>query len=250
MYKKLISIFVLITASAGIAETENKQQPPATSEQVQVQMLVYRVDEAGIDPWFSRILVAENMIRLDEPVAGGEPVGSYTLFELETGTIYNVELEGSTVLMIKPTPEAETDISEKIHIEIQVATEPDDKSGLQLIKRRLYANGEQCLEITTTGGEQLQLARMALNQLYATLARQHALTLANTPPEFVSSCDIAIHVKETDFRYGKGLMMQSQQAGQSEQLVDFSDKQLVPVSLFKLPENAKMITPQQLTPLQ
>jgi hypothetical protein len=76
MYKKLISIFVLITASAGIADTESKQQPPATSEQVQVQMLVYRVDEAGIDPWFSRILVAENMIRLDEPVAGGEPVGS------------------------------------------------------------------------------------------------------------------------------------------------------------------------------
>ncbi|KHF25905.1 hypothetical protein [Solemya velum gill symbiont] len=250
MYKKLISILLLMAAPAGFAETESKQQTPASVEQVQVQMLVYRVDEAGTAPWFSRILVAENMMRLDEPVAGGEPVGSYTLYELDTSTLYNVDLEGPTVLMIKPTPDAETDIGENIHIETRETIESDDKSGLQLVKRHLFANGEQCLEITTTGGEQLQLARTALNQLYATLAKQHAVTLANTPPEFVSSCDIAIHVKETDFRYGKGLMMQSQQKGESEQLVDFSDKELVPVSLFKLPEDAKIITPEQLGPLR
>ncbi|MCB1774465.1 MAG: hypothetical protein KDI88_12675 [Gammaproteobacteria bacterium] len=222
MRKTLIVPFVLLAWAAAA----NVVAEP-------VDLLVYKVWERGIDPYINRIMVTEDHIRLDE----GDDAGAYTLYDRDQEIIYNVSHEDRSVLVINPTaflPES----ADSLILGEQVQTDADAPTVAGQVPRRvrLLANGEVCSELVAVEGV-MQEAVDALSELKLTLARAQVASLAVTPLELQTPCELASSVYAADRVYRFGLPLQERGAGRSQSLRDFVSGFEVADDLFRIPED-------------
>lgn len=222
MRKKLTALISLVTlAAVGGAAAEP------------VDLLVYKVWERGIDPYINRIMVTEDYIRLDE----GDDRGAYTLFDRDQEIIYNVSPDDRTVLVINPT-ETLPEVSDSLILAEQVVTDAGAPPVGGQVPRRvtLLANGEVCSELVVVDGV-MPDAVDALAELKLTLARAQVASLAVTPLELQTPCDLAGSVYAADRTLRFGLPLQERGAGRSQSLVDFVAGFEAADGLFELPQD-------------
>jgi hypothetical protein len=219
MQKTLIGLALLVSAGGLRAEP--------------VDLLVYKVWERGIDPYINRIMVTDDFIRLDE---GGDN-GAFTLFDRDQEIIYNVSPEERTVLVINPT-ESVPDSADSLILAEQIETDAGAPPVAGQIPRRvrLLANGEVCSELVVVEGV-MQGAVDALAELKLTLARAQVASLAITPLELQTPCDLASSVYAADRALRFGLPLQERGAGRSQSLVDFVSGFEAADGLFELPQD-------------
>jgi len=205
--------------------------------QQQAALLAYQVYEDGVDPYFSRILVTRDFLRMDE---GGEG-GGFTLFDRKAGVIYNVSNEDHSILVIDgrpplPSPPADLKVSSK--------SEPDDQApkigNKQPQSVRIYANDKLCVELVTLP-DTMTPALEALREFRQVLARVQAAALPDMPDEAKKPCDLAQYIFNPGIIYDFGLPVQESREGRSQSLVDFNPQVSVDEGLFVLPAKYEQI---------
>lgn len=196
-------------------------------------MLAYKVQEQGVDPYFSRILVTDEFVRLDE----GQNEGNYTLLDRSKGTIYNIEHEGRSVLVMDASKHKVGSQDTLVFSEtITPNAQAPKVAGVQPQNVTLMANADVCAEMVTAPGL-MPKALNGMREFKQILARIQASTLAARPAGVDTACDLANNVYAAEREWGFGLPVSEVIPGRKQTLVDFSESVNIDAKLFTVPED-------------
>lgn len=200
-------------------------------------LLVYRVEEAGLAPYVSRILVTPGYLRMDE----GTDDGGYTLFDRAAGVFYNVDPEDRSVMVIDPPrtrPEAPVPLVLGAEPLPDIPREP--VAGAVPEGWRLLANGEVCVDLVAAPGI-MDNAVTALAEFYERLSFHHGAVIPATPPDLIDACDLADNVFAPARLYAHGLPLRQSSPRMKRELVDHGEAMPVAPGLFEVPADYRRL---------
>lgn len=218
--QKILSTLALL-AMAGLVQAES------------AALLVYQVWERDSAPYFTRILVTDGHVRLDEGREGGD----YTLYDRLSETAYSVSVEDRSVLVIAPRPGSVPETNALILDEQQSVDERAPMvAGKRPVSVTFLANGESCGSVVAVSGL-MEHALQGLRELRRVLARVHAATLAAQPGQFQAACDLASDVHAPTRMLDHGLPLEERSGGSTQLLIDFREHFDAQPGLFVVPED-------------
>jgi len=222
-----------VASSAPSAEEIAKLSVPEKKSAATSILLLYKVEEPNVDPYESRIVITDEYIRLDDNNDGND----FVLVDRAKETVYSVSDENDAILVVKHNP---LSIKSPIELKSETVRTPDKNSpkvdGRELVHYIFKVNGEACQDAMIAEGLLLN-ATEAIAEYRRILAGQHAKTFNGTPADLRNTCDMAIHIFQSD-RYLKfGLPIHERDhSGYQRSLIDFDDNFEPKPALFVLPE--------------
>jgi len=212
----------------------------ASAEGLDGVMLKYMVSEQGLEPYPTRIIVTDTVVRMDD----GESGGDYLLFDREKRLIRSVTHGDATVLEI---PARELAASSPIALQREQQLEADTKApeigGRQPHTLRLLVNEQPCYDAVVVPGLMPDVVK-ALRDFNRLLAGEQGKRLADLPAEVLDGCDLALHTFHPEWPLESGLAIQeydhSLQRGRL--LVDIDQAYQADAELFKLPADYRHYT--------
>ncbi|WP_456375603.1 hypothetical protein [Thiolapillus sp.] len=227
--RKLISICLLGILSSPLWAGE-------------ADLLVYKVQEPGVETYISRILVTPAYLRMDE----GSSQEGYTLYDRKTGLIYNVDPEAETVIVFEPPDLQPTPPDEmKLELKREVETKAPSVEGKKPVSIKLITNNKTCRELLVIQGSMTD-AVAAQAELYKALARIQYPS-AYMPGTQMSECELAEYVYAPQRAWEQGLPLWDIMGEKRRLLVDFRHKFSVEDGTFKVPEEYERIVPPAFT---
>ncbi|WP_457676435.1 hypothetical protein [Thiolapillus sp.] len=207
----------------------------------EADLLVYKIQEPGVENYFSRILVTPTHLRMDE----GSDAGGYTLYDRKSGLIYNVDPEDETVIVFEP-PREQPMPPESMKLDIRKQTEKNAPrvEGKQPVSIRLLANEKVCRELLVIDNG-MKDAIAALRELYKALARVQYPT-AYMPGNHMTECELSEFVYAPERAWEHGLPLWDIMGERRRLLVDYRRHQSVPEALFLVPEGYERVVPPPL----
>lgn len=207
----------------------------------EADLLVYKVQEPGVENYFSRILVTPARLRMDE----GSDTGGYTLYDRKTSLIFNVDPEEETVILFEPPLFQPVPLeSMKLGIQIRVEKKAPRVDGKQPVSVRLLANEKVCRELLVIDNGMVD-ALDALRELYKALARVQYPT-AHMPGNVMTECELSEFVYAPQRAWEHGLPLWDVMDGKQRLLVDFRRHYSVREELFQVPEDYERVVPPPL----
>jgi hypothetical protein len=208
----------------------------------EAELLVYRVQEPGVERYISRILVTPGYLRMDEG-AGQE---AYTLYERKTGLVFNVDPEEQTVVVFEP-PEFQPLPPDDFKLDVQqeVETKAPTVEGRRPISVKLITNQKACRELLVIRGS-MKEAVAAQAELYKALARIQYPT-AHMPGMQMTDCELSEYVYAPQRAWEHGLPLWDVMGEKRRLLVDFRHGFQVDDEMFKVPDNYERIIPPPLS---
>ena len=205
--------------------------------------VVYFSDhEQGSEAYRTRMIVSADYLRMDD----GQDGRNFLLFDRADATIYSVSSGDRQVLVM---PRRTVDIKPPIRLirHVVVDTAPFPAVGGHAVAHyELMTNRQRCYDLYAADGL-LPDVVVALRQYHAALAGQQAATLAVTPPEFQSPCDMDNNVfspvRQLDYGFPVRLV---DMTGRTTQLLDYKTGFHASADLFQLPPDYKRSTLDQL----
>ncbi len=228
MYKLVLTLFLV-----GI---------PFFAQAQQAALLVYKVQEPGVENYISRILVTPEKLRMDE----GSDNGGYTLYDRKTGMIFNVDPEEETVIVFEPPvrqPQPPADM--KLSVQRKAEPQAPHVEGKAPTSIKLMVNGKSCRELLVID-HSMEDAVAALRELYKALARIQYPT-AHMPGTEMSDCELSEYVYAPERAWTQGLPLWDIMAGKRRLLVDFRKDFSVDRGVFQVPESYERVVPPPLT---
>jgi hypothetical protein len=196
-------------------------------------MLKYMVNEPGMQPYPSRIIVTPGVIRMDDGSSGGD----YLLFDREKQLISSVTHEDETVLEI---PLHEVRIPSPLELKRHHTLEPDAEAprieGHQPHKLRLFVNDRHCFDAVVVPGL-LPDTVQGLMDFRRVLAGEQGKMVAELPLEMIEGCDLALHTYHPEWPLESGLVVQEwdESLRRGRLLVDIQREFEAAPALFSLP---------------
>jgi hypothetical protein len=205
-------------------------------------LLVYKVYEKGVEPYISRILITDELIRLDE----GAEQGNFTLYNRVEKTVYSIDSAGKTILVLKPmATEVPSNNALILTEEKQRDLDAPKIGDITPLRVELLANSERCTSMTVAPGL-MSNAMTALRELKATLALIEADVVAQEGSLFSNACEMASNLYGATRTAEHGLPL-SETSGQRQQvLLDFSEQHDFAGALFELPKDYRIANPKPL----
>ncbi len=212
---------------------------PAVAAEEQAELMLYRVQSPGEEPYFNRLLANPAFLRLDR---GGQDSG-YILYDRQQQIIYSVNHEEHSILVIDPPPMTD-DLSARmpeIELKSVAPVSAPSVSGVKPQQWVLTSDGQRCREAFVLPGL-MPKAVAAYGEYLKVLAQQQALALSTMPAEFQDACDQAVHVYAPDSLLRKGLPLNVWNGkGYREVLIDFREGFRVSKDDFRLPTDYSRI---------
>lgn len=221
-----IALFYPSVAWVGASSEGDERDTVSATE------LVYGVNEPGVAPYADRMLVTPAHLRIDQGDAGD----GFLLFDRRSGAIYSISEEEKAVLILQPRPVAPA-LPEGLQLTEQKTEQVDAPpiGGLQPVEYGFFANGELCRSAVVVPGL-LEEARRALREYERVLAFQQVASLANTPKEMQTPCDLATYVHAPGREFAHGLPINVwDPSGHARRLIDFATDRELPAAWFELP---------------
>jgi hypothetical protein len=193
--------------------------------------LVYLEHEPGLAPYRTRMIVSAGYLRIDD----GNDAGDFLLFDRASRIVYSVSGAERRVLVITPRAVSVGPPIALAYREERDAARFPAVDGHTVVHYRQWTNDQLCRDLYAAR-DLLPQAVAALREYRAALAGRQALTVAVTPKEFETPCDLADNV----FRPGRYLdhglpVRMTDGAGKLSELVDYRSLATVPQRLFALP---------------
>ena len=207
-------------------------------------MLLYQVNEPGLEPYTSRIIVTPAYMRMDD----GVDKGDFLLFDRSGKVIYSVTHSDRTVLEIHPRA---VTVESPLKLEMSDERVPAKEAlpavgGKTPQHYRFNVNGEVCYEAVTVPGL-LDDAVQALRDFRTVLAGENARILPQVPADMNDPCDLALNTFAPDWQLKFGLPIQEwEPQGKGQQLMDYNAQYPVEPALFVLPKGFEHYTPEKL----
>ncbi len=187
-------------------------QPQKTAEEIAAEergeslpgtALLYVETEAGSgQSYTTRMFVNANYLHMDDSRSPQD----FLLFDRKAKVIYSVNADDQTVFEIHAKP---IKIGPPIAIDYVEESQPSSAipkiEGRQATHYRYTVNGKRCYNAVVTPESFLSDVREALIEFRTVLAGEHASTLANTPPDMLDACDLAVNIFEATRHYAHGL---------------------------------------------
>lgn len=210
---------------------------PAGAGDIGADLLVYRVEESGIEPYISRFLITADYLRMDE----GDDDGGYTLYERFSGVIYNVDPEERSVLVIDPpSSRPPSPLVLELSEETLPAAALSPVDGIVPRRHRLLVNGHACEEIVAADGV-MAAATVALADFYDRLADQHGTVVPGIPGDLIDPCDLAQHVYAPRRPYSLGLPIEQRSARVHRVLADHAEGVPADEDFFRVPDTFRRV---------
>jgi len=208
------------------------------ADQVQAQLLVYRVAESGAEPYISRLLVTPELLRMDQ----GQGDAGYILFERKARIIYSVNPDDETILIVNPSENSLAPPDD-----LKLSARQVEGESIPLVAGQtpqhweFLANGQVCRHAIVLPGV-MSGATEAYSEYLDLLAYQQQTSLAAIPVEFQTPCDLAMHIYAAHSVLEKGLPLHEWDGeGRQQELVDFREGFSIPVESFQLPEGFRRV---------
>lgn len=186
----------------------------------------------GRDSYRSRLLMTPQYLRFDD----GHAAGDFLLFARRTRTIYSVDHEDHTILVVAPQavkvkPPMPLRLTER-HAIPRDAPEVD---GRHAVHYTYYANNRRCVDVMVIPGL-LDGVRRALMHFKETLAGQQAAVMDKTPMSMQSACSLAdlVFSPTRTLLHGFPIMVWRPN-GDRKELLNYHHGVSVSDTLFQLP---------------
>ncbi len=222
LVKPFVAFLVLV--GTGIAASAGAEE---------ASMLLYQVQEPGLEPYASRVIVTRQYLRMDD--GGGE--GDFVLFDRAKRNIFSVNHDDRTVFAIPARP---VEIDPPMALERRAENIPanggmPEVAGQKPKHHRLLVNGGECYNVVTVSGV-LTDAVVALGEFREVLAGEHARILPHVPADMQLPCDLALNTFAPKWQLEYGLPIQEwDSSGKGQALLDFDPEFEAEESLFRLP---------------
>jgi hypothetical protein len=216
--------------------------PPDGEAQATVTLLNYLEQEAGVEPYPLRVLVNEHFLRFDD----GYDASDFMLMERGTQTIYSVNHEDQSILIISDYPAAGTVPAAIVLTEVREAdTAAPEIAGKQPLFIGFLANDTVCYHAVVVPGL-LEQARAALAEYATVLGNRQSSDMASVPEEMQTPCFLSRYVYAPARHLQHGLPISEwDEAGYRRTLVDFREGEKVAAGLFTLPDGYESFRPGQ-----
>lgn len=226
----------------GCSNDSNVAAETKLSDNTALSMLFVE-QEAGIEPYRTRVLVTTEYLRMDDGLDGGD----YILYDRETREVAAVSHANRSVLKIY---HHEVDIEPPIDLTYTQSSEADPDapriSGKAPVHHVFSTNGEVCFEVVAVSGL-LEEARQAMAEYLQTLATEQALNLDKTPPEMQTPCMLSNMVFTPTRHLTHGFPIQEWDSrGYSRTLLDFGELADPDPFLFVVPEEYRSFSVNEL----
>lgn len=190
----------------------------------------------------TRMLVTDRYLRIDYGVDSDD----FILFDRKLPTIFSVNHNDKTIMVIKPLPIRLAKPSPFEHRTEKTKDTPPAVGGKSVVHYRLSTNDELCIDVFAAEGL-LPTAVQALREYHLSIAGEHAAALTSAPPEGRSDCDLANFVFAPTRHLELGFpIRQEDTGGNVRQLVDFKQDLKIEEKLFSLPSGYKQYSPAEL----
>lgn len=226
MVKKFIALLILLGVNMGVsAETLNGV------------MLKYMVSEPGLEPYPSRIIITDKLVRMDDDDAQG----NYLLFDREKQLISSVTHEDGTVFEI---PQRLPNANPPIPLNRDQTLVADEKApevgGKRPHQLRLFVNEKLCFDAVVVPGL-LPDSVKALQEFKRVLAGEQGKLLDELPQEMIEGCDLALHTFYPTWMLESGIAIQEVDMSnrKGRLLVDIDQDFKVDAKLLVLPDGYK-----------
>ncbi len=202
--------------------------------------LEFSEQEAGGEPYKTRMIVTDNFLRIDDgPVEDNNPEneGDFILFDRKARKISSIAHENGRVfeILFKPiTQEKPTNLAWE-HKTMEAKDAPTIE-GIKPTGHSFSANKQTCLQTMSAKGL-LEKARQALIEYQTVLSGEHSANLDKTPKDQRQPCDTALSIfHATDsLQYGFPII-EWDSAGHRRQLTNYTENVEVDNELFKIPK--------------
>ena len=151
--------------------------------------LFFVEQEPDGEPYRTRTIITADFVRMDD----GTDSADFILFDRTDGTLYSVTGSDRRILVIPPRPMDAKPAANLKHEVIRDHAVFPAIAGHKIRHYELMTNGKRCYDLHAAAGLMPQ-AVTALRQYREALAGQQAQTLAVTPADVQSPCDLANHV--------------------------------------------------------
>lgn len=197
--------------------------------------LYFSETERGGEPFATRMLVTGKFLRIDY----GVDADDFILFDRKQPTIYSVNRNDKTVLVIEPLPIKLPAPSPFVHEVEKDSAQAPAVGGKPVAHFRLKTNQTQCYDVFAAK-DLLPDAVAALREYHETIAGQHARAMEVTPKNMQRACDLANYIFAPARHLAQGFPVRQQDVeGNTRQLVDYKEKFPAVPALFQLPPEFK-----------
>jgi hypothetical protein len=204
--------------------------------------LVYLEHEPGSVPYRTRLIASDRFFRIDD----GDDAGDFLLFDRDSRFLYSVSGGERSVLVMAPRAVTIPAPFSLVHREQRDTAPVPDVGGHAVAHFRQWTNGMLCYDLYAVA-DLFPHAVAAWREYRQALAGQQALTVAVTPKEFESPCDLANNVFRPARSLEHGLPVRVTDAnGKVSELVDFHTRTPAPARLFALPAGFRRLSVDEL----
>jgi len=199
--------------------------------------LEFSEQEAGVDPYTTRMIITDDFIRMDDGPSDDPNQSDFILFDRKAGKISSIAHENGRVFEIKHQPitiEKPADLIWE-HKEMDAKDAPTI-AGITPTGHSFSANKQTCLQTMSAKGL-LEKARLALVEYQTVLAGEHAANFDKTPKDQRQPCDMALSIfYATDSLQHGFPIIEWDSAGHRRQLSNYTENIEVSEELFKIPQ--------------
>ncbi len=234
----LLALVLYCTVSVSAAVESRVDNPKSVST-----LIWFQERESGTENYLVRMIANNRYLRIDD----GEESSGFVLFNRDQKTIYSVDHENRSVLVLSDKavildkPEM-FDLTEE-----EVSSEGSPPIGGKKVKiHRLYTNKQLCFEVASAAGL-LDDAVDVLREFHRALAAEQAIMMQHMPKELASDCDLSdmVFVPDRYLRFGFPVRQRDYNEKLRE-LRDFDSNYQADPRLFELPMGYRRITTEGL----
>lgn len=214
----------------------------AACTRAETTALYFSEQEPQGETFATRMLVTDRYLRIDY----GIDTDDFILFDRNLRTIFSVNHNDKTIMVIKPTLVRLEKPARFEHRTEKTNDTPPAVGGKAVTHYRLSTNDELCIDVFSAK-DLLPTAVAALREYHLSIAGEHAAAMTNAPPEAKSDCDLAnfIFTPTRYLEYGFPVRQQDMN-GNVRQLVDFKQNLKIDTKLFDLPTGFRQYSPAEL----
>ncbi len=156
-------------------------QAPSTITEV-----IFEEIEPGIEPYYSRLLLNERFLRLDD----GRDQGDFVLFNLDTHEIHSFNHEERSHLMMRPLEPKPLDFELDFKVVKSELADAPRVNNLSPLQQLFFADAQLCKRSINVAGFLPQLTRALIDYEQAIVA-QNIQTFDQVPASVRSACYVA-----------------------------------------------------------
>jgi hypothetical protein len=224
------------TVSATVGSGLDKPQSVST-------LIWFQERESGTDYYLVRMIANNRYLRIDD----GEESNGFVLFNRDQKTIYSVDHENRSVLVLSDKA-VDLATPKTFHLtEEEVSSGGSPQIGGNKVRiHRLYTNKQLCFEVASAAGL-LEDAVDVLREFHRALAAEQAIMMQHMPKDLASDCDLSdmVFVPDRHLRFGFPVR-QRDYNGKFRELRDFDTSYQADPRLFQLPMGYRRVTTEGL----